>query len=160
MPLNPSAFIAHNGVLQPGDSYTVNITSGNNLTLPDGISGDYYLIVFTDALNNVNEGPFEGDNATNADNTFHVSMANYPDLKVESLGVTVPDASGNVTVTWNTANRGVGAANGPWKDRVVIKNLTTGLTAVDHEYTVNGSLSVNQDSLFPLLPLAGIRIDF
>jgi len=26
--------------------------------------------------------------------------------------------------------------------------------------TTNGSLSVNQDSLFPLLPLAGIRIDF
>src|SRR5207245_5865431 len=105
LPLNPNAYVAHAGVLNPGDSYTVNITSASGLTLPDGISGDFYVMVLTDALNSVNEGPFEGDNATSSNSTFHVNLAPYPDLMVENVAVTHTSYSGNLPVSWTDAYR-------------------------------------------------------
>src|SRR5262249_21268171 len=136
--LTPSTF-AHTGALNAGDQYKATVSA----TLPDGISGDYYLIVQTDSNNQVNEYLLEGDNVTASGGTFHVNLASYPDLKVESLGTSSPDHNGTFTVTWNSANRGTGAAAGPWKERVVVTNLTTGQTAYDQTYDVSGPLAVN-----------------
>ena len=44
--------------------------------------------------------------------TFHVSRAPYPDLKVENLQLSGPNANGTYTVNWVTANRGDGPATG------------------------------------------------
>ena len=49
--------------------------------------------------------PLEGDNVTVSDSAFHVNLAAYPDLQVEGLAVTGPDAAGTYTVSWTTANR-------------------------------------------------------
>jgi RHS repeat-associated protein len=61
----------HYGNLNPGSSYTVNQT----VQLPDGINGDYYLIVESDSGNAVTEFLLEGDNATASNGTFHCSLA-------------------------------------------------------------------------------------
>src|SRR5262249_20701666 len=66
----------HSGVLGPGGLYTATQT----VNLPDGITGDYHLIVETDTSNNVNEFLLEGDNVTASASTFHVNLDNYPDL--------------------------------------------------------------------------------
>src|SRR5262249_23708744 len=125
------------GVLNAGSSYTVTQT----VNLPDGITGDYHLIVETDTNNNVNEFLLEGDNVTVSAGTFHVNLAAYPDPKIESLSTTAPHPNRAFTVNWNTANRGNADATGSWQERVVVTNLTTGLTAFTQTYTVNGPLA-------------------
>ena len=126
-------------MLAPGQSYTVTPT----LTLPDGITGDYYLILFTDSSNSVNEGPTEGDNTTASAATFHISLAPYPDLKVENLAVSGPDASDVFHATWNTANRGNGATTGNWHEKIVVTSVASGLVVFSSEPGVTGPLAAN-----------------
>src|SRR5262249_40580757 len=115
----PLGTFPHAGALNPNDQYT----STPAITLPNRISGDHHILVATDVGNAVNEFLLEGDNVTASSGTFHVNLANYPDLRVESLAAGTPDANGTVTISWNTANRGNRGAAGPWKERVVIRNL-------------------------------------
>ena len=129
----------HSGVLNPGASYTANQTAA----LPDGISGPYYLIVQTDSGNAINEFLLEGDNVTASSSTFNVNLAPYPDLKVENLAVSGPGASNVYTMTWTTANRGNAAANGGFKERVFVKNLTSGAVVLNVEQNVADNLAVN-----------------
>ncbi|MCL5096183.1 MAG: hypothetical protein M1608_01345, partial [Candidatus Omnitrophica bacterium] len=133
----PLGLFAHSGVLNTGGTYTVSKV----FKLPDGISGDFYLIVQTDAGNAVNEFLFKGDNVTMSAGTFHVSVAPYPDLTVESLGVTGPNSSSVFTITWNTANRGNAIAPGGFKERFVVRNQTTGTLLVNNEQTESSSLA-------------------
>jgi hypothetical protein len=135
--LSPSTF-SHTGALNAGDQYKATVSA----TLPDGISGDYYLIVQTDSNNQVNEFVLEGDNVTASTSTFHINLANYPDLTVENLSATAPDHNGAFTVTWNTANRGNKDVTGSWKERAVVTNLTTNQIVSDQTYDVSGPLAV------------------
>ncbi|MCY2986427.1 MAG: FG-GAP-like repeat-containing protein [Planctomycetota bacterium] len=135
----PLGVFAHSGALNPGASYANNPT----VVLPDGIAGDYYLLLFTDSGNAVNEYLLEGDNITPSSGTFHVTLAPYPDLKVENLAVSGPDAAGTFTASWNTANRGTGhmAANGV--EHVTVQNLTTGGgPAINSDLSATGPLAV------------------
>jgi methionine-rich copper-binding protein CopC len=135
----PLGFFPHTGVLNPGDNYSVT----NMFTLPDGISGDYYVIVYADAGNAVNEYLFEGDNITVSSATFHVNVAPYPDLRVENLAVTGPDVNNVFTITWNTANRGNAAAPAGFMERFLVRNQTSGVLLTNVEQTVAGSIAVN-----------------
>ncbi len=128
----------HNGVLNPGDSYTVTQT----VTLPDGISGDFHLIINTDSTNFVHESADIMDKVTVSASTFHVALAPYADLRVEGLSVSGPDPNGTFSVAWNTANRGTGVAAGAWQELVAVTNLTTGTLVFDEEYEVEGPLAV------------------
>lgn len=135
----PLGFFPHNGVLNPGESYSLT----NTFALPDGISGDYYVIVFTDAGNAVNEFVFENDNTTVSTSTFHVNLAPYPDLRVENLAVTGPDANHVYSVAWNTANRGTGTAPAGFYEHFQVRNLNSGALLADVEQPVNSSLAPN-----------------
>ena len=132
-------FFPHSGILDPGGSYSVTNTFG----LPEGISGDFYLIVQTDSGNQVNEVFLEGDNITVSGSTFHINLAPYPDLKVEALSVSGPDASSVWTIAWNTANHGTLAAPAGFRDRVLVRNLSTGGLLLNTELTNLTSLAVN-----------------
>jgi hypothetical protein len=77
---------ARNGGLDPDESYTQTQT----VELPPGIQGDFFLIVETDAANAVQELFGEEDNVTASVGTFHVALAQYPDLVVEDLVVEDP----------------------------------------------------------------------
>src|SRR6266702_4699902 len=65
-----SGLFGHTGALNTNEAYTASPT----VQVPDGISGDYYLIVRADALGQVNEGLLAGDNVTVSTNTFHIDL--------------------------------------------------------------------------------------
>jgi hypothetical protein len=130
-------FLPHEGVLAQGAGYGVT----NTFTLPDGISGDFYLITQTDAGNAINEYLFEGDNVTISATTFHVDVAPYADLVVEGLNVAGPDASKTYTITWNTANRGAATAPAGFSERLLVRNQTSGALLINSETTSASSLA-------------------
>ncbi|MGA2863269.1 MAG: FG-GAP-like repeat-containing protein [Verrucomicrobiota bacterium] len=135
----PLGLFPHSGLLDPGASYSVT----NTFPLPDGISGDFYIIVQADAGDAVNEYLFAGNKTAVSTNTFHVSLAPYPDLTVEGLHVTGPDSQGNWTIAWNTANRGNGPTPGPFSERLSVRNQTTGISLVNTQQVVTNILAPN-----------------
>jgi len=131
-------FFSHSGILNSGASYTVT----NLFTLPDGISGDFYVIVQTDSGSAVNEYMFDGDNTTVSTTTFHVSLAPYPDLTIENLNISNPTNSA-YTITWNVANRGNGTAPGGFYGRYIVSDKISGVVLTNEETVVTNTLATN-----------------
>ena len=129
---------AHSGALDSAAGYLVT----RSATLPEGIDGDFHLIVQTDYGNAISEFLLEGDNVTPSEGTFHVTRKAYPDLVVEDLAVSGPDAAKNYTLQWKTANRGAAAVGVAFKERLVVKNLTTGATLLSQDRDVTGGIAV------------------
>ena len=132
-------FFAHNGALAPGASYAAT----NALVIPDGLAGDFHIIVQTDAGNSINELLFENDNTTASTNTFHVDVAPYPDLTVENLAVSGPDSNHQYTITWKTANRGLALAGTAFTEHLTVINQTTGTTLKSLNLPVASGLATN-----------------
>jgi hypothetical protein len=128
----------HNGVLGVGGSYGMT----NQFRLPDGISGDYHIIVQTDSGSAVNEYLFKGDNVTVSTDTFHVSLAPYSDLTVEDLTISAP-TNFIYTVTWNLANRGTLEAPAGFHQQVGLRNKTTGEILSNEDAAMTNSLGTN-----------------
>ena len=148
----------HTGVLNPGDSYTVTET----VTLPDGISGNYYLLVQTDNTQQVAESAIaRGDGTTvstggaNGNGTITVNLAQYPDLVVQGLKVNGPNGDGTFSVSWNTVNNGTGAVANGWKENVVITDVTNGASIANSVLSFTGALAGNGGSAAHTLPLTG-----
>lgn len=118
----PLGFFNRVAALNAGDGYGVN----GSTTLPEGVSGDFFLIAQVDAGNAVNEFIFETDNITVSSSTFRIDRAPYPDLKVEDLQWTGPTGQGLYTLRWKTANRGNGPAKTGFRDRLTVRNLSSG----------------------------------
>ncbi|MDB6172921.1 MAG: hypothetical protein JWL59_2232, partial [Chthoniobacteraceae bacterium] len=129
--------IPHVGALASGGSYIETST----LTIPDGIAGEYYLIVEADAGNAVNEFLLEGDNVTVSNATLHVVRAAYPDLVPEAVVINGALSSSALNLSWKTANRGTGSAAQPWKEHVVVRNLTSELVLLDTEREISTVLA-------------------
>ena len=135
----PLGFFPHTGALNPGDSYSVT----NQFALPDGLSGDFHIIVQTDAGDAVNEFIFGANKTTVSTNTFHVNLAPYPDLRVENLAVSGPDANNNYTITWNTANRGTGPAPAGFYEQFTVRNVTTGALLANSDQPITTTIPPN-----------------
>ena len=115
-----------NAALASGAFYTVSGPS----SLPQGLVGNYYLIARTDIADQVDELVLENDNTTPTSATFPVTLAPYPNIVVQGLGVTGPVA--NVfTFNWTLANTGDANAPDGFKERVRVINTTTGATLLD-----------------------------
>ncbi len=159
IPLNGSnGVFGHSGVLLVQQSYTATET----VTLPDGISGNYHIIVQTDCNDQVNENSIgRGDAVTvssggpNGDGTFTVSLAPYADLVVQGLTVNGPNAAGNFSVSWNTVNQGNGAVASNWTEQLVVKDVTTGVTVVNTPLSFSGGLAANGGTDAHTEPLTG-----
>lgn len=103
--------------LQPFQNYNATL----NPTLPNGISGLYYVYVFTDADSNVFEFTFDNNNITRSTGTLNISLSPSPDLIVSAINA--PDTIiglSNVSLGWTTTNQGASTANNPWYDRLFI----------------------------------------
>ena len=118
--------------------------------LPDGTPGvgQLQVTVTTDSGNAIVEynsaGTAETNNTTST--TVTSAIAPYPDLQPTGLqlsGATGLQSGQNVTVEWNDANTGNGAAAGSWTDTLVVKNTTTGQTLDTKTVSYNGSASGN-----------------
>ena len=104
------------------------------VALPDGPAGAGALevIVTADYGNVVAEQNTAGTGEANNSSTlaFTSTLSNYPDLQVASIGTSpAPGWTGGstVTLTWVLTNSGSAAVTLPFKDQVVMRNLTTGL---------------------------------
>ncbi|MCI0552112.1 MAG: hypothetical protein L0287_14265, partial [Anaerolineae bacterium] len=102
----------------PGAKYSVQ----RNLTLPNGISGMYYIFVHTDWANQVFEHTFENNNVLRSDTTIAISLSPWPDLQVVTIQTPNNAVAGNrITISWTVANAGKGiAAPAPWTDRLLL----------------------------------------
>jgi hypothetical protein len=136
----PLGTFGHGGDLGIGESYTNQQT----VALPDGISGDYYIVVYTDFGDLVNERLFEGDNIAASASTFPVALADYPDLKVEDLVVTGSNEVGQVlSINWNTANRGATAVPGSVSQRLRILRADNSSVLYSKTFMVPGPLAID-----------------
>ncbi len=128
----------HTGALAPGASYART----NTVTLPDGVGGDFYLIVRTDYTDTVNEFLLEGDNETATENPFAIQRADYPDLVIEDLTLTGPVGQ-TYTLSWSTFNRGTASTGTVFKDRIRVRHLTTAATVLEQTHTNTAPLAVD-----------------
>ena len=144
VPYNATA--SGNGPLAAGQSNTQKAT----ILLPDGTSGigSIQFTVTVDSANNIFEfnsaGTAETNNTANTSET--ATAAAYPDLQVAGLQLnpaTGLQSGQNVTVQWNDANTGNGAASGSWTDTLVVKDTTTGQTLDTKSVPYNATTSGN-----------------
>jgi YD repeat-containing protein len=117
---------------------------------PDG-AGQIKVTVTTDAYSHI----FENNAAGTAENNNTAvaaalsSLPPYPDLQVLNLALTPATGlqSGDaLTVAWDDVNSGTAEVASPFYDRVIVENLTTGLTAATQDLVydpaVSGALAV------------------
>ncbi|MEI7831644.1 MAG: Ig-like domain-containing protein, partial [bacterium] len=116
--------IGHTGVLAVNESYTVKSQS---VTIPAGMSGNYYLFVTADSGNQVYEHAAEGNNNNHDTTPIRITLAPPADLVVSAITSPAAGTAGrNITVNWTVMNQGSGdaVANG-WYDGIYISKSTT-----------------------------------
>ncbi|GAB4015093.1 hypothetical protein GCM10028808_39480 [Spirosoma migulaei] len=111
----------HTGALAPGAEYMVT----NQFTLPANVSGNYILLLKTDAGNAV----FERNNEDN--NIAVTNLAIIPqqpsDLVVSEVTIPTTEryAGSNSTITWKLSNIGPNAVNGYLREAVYLSKDST-----------------------------------
>ena len=141
----------------PFDTYTDSIL----YNLPNGVTGQYYLYVHTDASNQVFEYVFDNDNHKRS-LPLTVSLAPYPDLTITNITMGTVTGPGDVVpISWTVKNEGNTSCTGVWADRVYLSShpnwvpsgtqtLLTQTVAtplpVGDSYTRNGNFTVPQTS--------------
>jgi subtilase family serine protease len=110
--------------LLPGQSYDRRQT----FTLPEGVSGNYRLVVVTDTGNSVFENPTnnESNNSTFSPE-FPIRLTPYADLQVESIDIPPAAFSGQqATFSWVVTNEGTGATDASgWFDKIYLSSDQT-----------------------------------
>ncbi len=90
--------------LPGGNSYRNSL----EVTLPQGIQGEYFLLVQTDIGNQMDEFGNEGDN-TAAGGLTDIELTDPPDLQVTKVSSPAQEFSGQpLTVSWTVTNEGEG----------------------------------------------------
>lgn len=103
------------GTLAAGASYD----RSQAVTLPNGVTGSYKLVVQTDVHGWVFESRFDGNNTAVSSGTIVLDEAPAVDLRVENVGgPAVAQPGQRQTLGWEIVNRGGGEARAPWTDQV------------------------------------------
>jgi YD repeat-containing protein len=90
--------------LNPGESYTNSL----EVTLPDGLDDDFFVFVFTDRSNRVNERGGEDDNLA-ISSPLTITLPPAPDLQITDIQAPLNIFSEEeFTVTWTVTNTGDG----------------------------------------------------
>ena len=168
----------------PMDGLSYNITLGPSgqalktmtANLPNGVSGNYYLHVKTDAAEKI----FEADNENNNSNSIPiaVTLAPSPDLQVTGFGP-LPDTAftiiETVPITLTVANMGAAATSGSsWKERLYLSidpvwNDTSSNNYLIEEFQrftdldIGGEYTLTLDAIFPMVSAivpGGDSLDF
>lgn len=113
--------------LAPGESYTNHAL----ITLPNGISGDWYVVAIIDTHNFANgNGSIGAGNVPKDQGSdyVHITIPPSPDLTVTSVAATSSDATagGSMTVQYTVSNQGYGPTlNSAWSDSVYVSKSPT-----------------------------------
>lgn len=141
--------------LTPGQSYSNTAT----FTLPQGISGIYYLFILTDRNFSLTEG--NEQNNSNISAATAITLSPPPDLQVSAIVTPGNVFSGNpMTFNWTVTNAGTGQTVSPtgWRDRAYLSAdsvLNIGAATFLGEKIFNDTLEVDSSytkSLTATLP--------
>ena len=106
--------IVHNGALAAGATYTEDAT----FTLPDGLSGTFYVFVVTDSADQV----FEPDKSNNTADAANTTVVSSKPAQLVVTGTSSPasaDPGQVIPMTWTVTNQGTGdTAVTYWVDKV------------------------------------------
>jgi Subtilase family/SdrD B-like domain/Cadherin-like/Putative Ig domain/CARDB/Domain of unknown function (DUF4114)/Bacterial pre-peptidase C-terminal domain len=104
----------HTGVLNAGESYTAT----QDVTLPVGVSGNFYVFIRTDSGDGVFESVFESNNTAFDNTPTTINLTPPPDLEVESVDVpTTARAGDKLTINYRVTNFGATETpNYSWTD--------------------------------------------
>ncbi len=109
----------HLGPIGPGGSYVRTAS----VTLPNGLSGNYYFVVTAAA----SDPPFEfiygnGTDNVSVSSAFQITLTPPPDLTVTSVNApTTAEEGSTIQVGWTVQNIGSGGADSPSADEVVLQ---------------------------------------
>ncbi|HRY31771.1 MAG TPA: CARDB domain-containing protein [Bacteroidales bacterium] len=133
--------------LNPQEAYTQQAA----FTLPQGISGNYYVIVWTDKDGILAETNNNNNKNRNQD-TMYVFLSPVPDLRVAKIIVQNTAFSGQaVSVTWSVKNHGLASTgNVTWSDRVYFSNQSEPGSGMVNLGTYQRSGDLAPDSLYEM----------
>jgi len=122
-----------------------------SVKLPQGISGNYYLIIKADIDDHVSEID-ENNNTSNL--PVHVEFTPPPDLQITSFEIASEGTAGQpTTVNWTVQNNGTGAANAShWYDAVflssddILDKGDTCLSSMIHNSILNPMDNYNENT--------------
>jgi hypothetical protein len=122
----------HSGVLEPSVSYNQSV----NAALPPDVSGNYYIFVYADSSNNVNEEPWENNNSNYDSTPVEIQIPPLPlppDLQVAAINGPASALPGQaVTISWTVQNNGTGPTGvASWNDKVYLSSDDTLNTSSD-----------------------------
>lgn len=106
-------------------TYVLNLTSGDSvdknksLLLPQNISGNYYVYIYSDYTNKVYENPSESNNTLRSVSDIQI---NRPDLVVLNMNIPSSFNTGQtLTIDWKVKNAGQGnLINKKWMDKIYL----------------------------------------
>ena len=121
-----------------------------NITLPNGIEGNYYLHLVVDSANRICESN-EGNNVTHSSTAMYVNLSPYPDLIVRNLEV--PDTLSvgqTVSFNFNLINQGIAAAEGSLMTKVFMSlGATYGSAPLMEVATLQQSVNIAVGDTMP-----------
>ncbi|WP_294533083.1 CARDB domain-containing protein, partial [uncultured Rhodoblastus sp.] len=112
------ASVANPSYLARGGSYGNSVA----VTLPQGLSGPYYIIVAADGGGQQKEGPGASGNNALASSSFQVNASPTPLLEVENVIAPAQAFSGQpLTLSWTVTNAGSASTGvATWTDQVLL----------------------------------------
>ena len=121
-----------------------------DITLPNGIEGNYYLHLAVDPANRICELN-EENNVTHASTAMYVNLSPYPDLIVRNLDV--PDTLSvgqTVSFNFNLINQGIAAAQGSLTTKVFMSlGATYGSAPLLEVATLQQTVNIAVDDTMP-----------
>ena len=134
--------VSNLSALSPAQSYSQT----SSFTLPQGVTGNYYIIIYTDRYNALLEA--DNNNNTGVNTTaMLVNLTPPPDLRVTSIiNPTTVFSGQGINVTWTVTNDGTGGTmSSSWRDRIYLTEdeVFTGSGTNLGTYTHNGALDVD-----------------
>ncbi|QYO65309.1 CARDB domain-containing protein [Leptolyngbya sp. 7M] len=137
--------------LGAGQSYAASM----NVTVPNCLDGNFFLIAATDAFNNIFEFDPKGDGeANNLGQPKAIAISTFaPDLRVTNIVVPPVVINGAMPISWTVRNFGTTATiQTSWTDRIYLINNNQIITlgnfqrqgslSIDGEYTQNQVVNV------------------
>lgn len=104
--------------LEAGDSVTTSYTA----TIPNGISGYYYIMIYTDITDVIPEGNRHDNNRVISDHRLLVDLSPWPDLVIDTIMIPDTVTAGLLQqIQFIVRNQGYDVAQGAaWSDRLYL----------------------------------------